>query len=112
TFAERTWRGGGIKGWVSGIGKENSDRSVEFKEFEDRLLEHKENYFQDLIFPYYQQSKTTWKLYGPYKNEGNLSKIFSPEKEKDTKLIEPPALSVVGGTIILRHWWAPLIEGA
>lgn len=112
TFAERTWRGGGINGWVSGIGTENSDRAVEFKEFEDRLLEHKQNYFQHLIFPYYQQSKTTWKLYGPYKNEGSLSKTFSPEKAKDKEPIEPPALSVVGGTIILRHWWAPLIEGA
>ena len=112
TFAERTWRGGGIKGWVSGIGKENSDRATAFKEFENRLLEHKQNYFSDLLFPYYQQSGTTWKLYGPFKNEGDLTKTFSPEINKEKDPSTTPTSSVVGGTIILRHWWAPLIEGA
>lgn len=84
TFGERSWRGGGKKGWIANI----SDGDINgFKEFENRLLTHKDNYFQKLHFPYYKQSHLTWTLEGP-------------------------TMEVVGGTIVLKHWWHPLIKGA
>ncbi|MEO6683988.1 MAG: family 20 glycosylhydrolase [Ginsengibacter sp.] len=112
TFAERTWHGGGMEGWVSGIGTANSTREKEFEEFEKRLLEQKQLYFYDKIFPYQKQSGITWKLFGPFKNDGDLSKTFPPENTKEKEPVIKPTLEVIGGTIILRHWWAPLIEGA
>lgn len=107
-FAERTWRGGGQSGWVSNV----SDGDVNaFVEFENRLLNHKEAYFKDKPFPYVKQTQMHWQLYGPYDNEGDLASEFSPEtsaNEKEWKFFK----EVIGGTIVLRHWWFPLIKGA
>ena len=108
TFAERCWRGGGQKGWISNI----SDGDVEgFKKFENRLSDHKEIYFNDLPFPYVKQSQMQWLLYGPYNNDGELGKKFAPELSKNQgqwKFYKKET----GGTIVLRHWWYPLIKGA
>ncbi|HEY9341226.1 MAG TPA: family 20 glycosylhydrolase [Hanamia sp.] len=110
-FAERTWRGGGNKGWVANIGEPNSKVATEFATFENRLLDHKKSYFSHLPFPYVKQSSTIWKLYGPYENGGDLSKVFAPENKNVDKNLSAPSLQAVGGTIILRHWWAPSIKG-
>jgi len=107
-FAERTWRGGGQRGWISNV----SDGDINaFTEFENRLLDHKKMYFQNKPFPYVKQTQMQWQLYGPYDNEGNLSKQFAPEISSDItgwKFYK----NVIGGTVVLRHWWAPLINGA
>jgi len=99
-FAERSWRGGGQAGWIANI----SDGDTKaFAEFESRLLSHKYQYFQDVnsqnnstkistdYFPYLQHSAIEWKLY-------NSNQQFIK--------------TVTGGTVVLRHWWAPLIKGA
>jgi hexosaminidase len=109
TFSERIWRGGGQKGWVASIGEPKSKQTTAFTEFENRLLDHKHQNFSALPFPYVKQSSTTWKLYGPYANLGDLYKTFDPENTDINKI--QSADSVVGGTIIWRHWWAPLIQG-
>jgi hexosaminidase len=107
-FAERTWRGGGQSGWISNV----SDGDVNgFTEFENRLLDHKRIYFKGLPFPYVKQTQMNWLLYGPYDNEGYLYKKFTPElssNHSDWKFYK----KVIGGTIVLRHWWYPLIKGA
>lgn len=110
-FAERSWRGGGHDGWVALIGQPASAGTTEFIEFENRLLDHQQLYFTGLPFTYVQQSSINWKIFGPYKNEGLLSQKFEPEmldfnEDKQTAFSE-----VTGGTIILRHWWYPLIKG-
>lgn len=108
-FAERIWRGGGQAKWVSNI----SDGDVQsFKEFEDRLLDHKKIYFTDKAFPYTKQSNISWQLFGPYKNGGELVKKFAPELSPSEISKLKPYKTEIGGTVVLRHWWAPLIEGA
>lgn len=108
-FSERTWKGGGKKGWVANIGTPNEPRTKSFIEFENRLLVHKNTYFQDKAFPYTKQQNMVWNLFGPYDNNGNLDQSFLPEQ--NTKNLIPHS-QIVGGTIVLRHWWYPLIEGA
>ncbi|MEJ5960942.1 family 20 glycosylhydrolase [Pedobacter immunditicola] len=108
TFAERIWRGGGKEGWVADIGEPNTERSNEFIEFENRLLDQKKQNFSNESFPYQQQSTVTWKLYGPYENRGDLKNKFAPETS-DIKQLKA-SKEVVGGTIVWRHWWAPLIS--
>lgn len=109
TFAERIWRGGGHQGWVATIGSPGSEQAKEFAAFERRLLDQQRVHLSDLSFPYREQSALTWKLYGPYENGGNLSKGFLPETRGVNKL--KASQEVVGGTIVWRHWWAPLIKG-
>ena len=107
-FAERSWRGGGQQDWIANIS--NGDEKA-FAEFENRLLDHKKLYFKDKQFNYLQQSHLSWKLFGPYDNSGDLLKKFEPElttfNESKTKFVK----EVIGGTIVLRHWWAPKIKG-
>ena len=107
-FAERIWRGGGHEGWVADIGGPNSKRTNEFIEFENRLLDQQKQSLSTYPFPYRKQSAITWKLFGPYKNGGNLAQQFLPETSDVNKI--RAAKEAVGGTIIWRHWWAPLIK--
>lgn len=108
TFAERTWRGGGNDGWVSGIGPAGTPAADSFERYEQRLLDHKKIYFQGEPFPYVKQSDNRWQLFGPYLNKGQLTEKFEPELSGIKKL--KPALMTTGGTIVLRHWWAPLVK--
>lgn len=106
-FAERTWNGGGVAGWVANV---SDGDETGFKEFEHRLLDHKKIYFKGKSFPYVQQSNVEWKLIGPFNNKGNVKERFSPEIKGVANAVA--AKTVLGGTIVLRHWWAPLIKGA
>ncbi len=111
-FAERSWRGGGNPGWTAVIGQPSSSTHAAFTEFENRLLDHKEQYFKQLAFPYAKQADMVWSLYGPFPNQQDFSKKFSPETKSFNDPTLQPAFTTTGGTIILRHWWAPLITGA
>ncbi|MES2416698.1 MAG: beta-N-acetylhexosaminidase [Bacteroidota bacterium] len=110
-FAERAWLGGGYAGWVAGIGLNGTAAFTAFEDFESRLMVHQKKYFQDKPFPYNLQSNINWQLYGPFSNGGKLDKKFEPERPNFNLALEKPALSARGGTIILRHWWAPKIKG-
>ncbi len=111
-FAERSWLGGGQEGWIANIGAPGSVQAIRFNEFENRLLDQRYQNFIGLPFPYKRQSAITWKLYGPFNNNGDLSAKFKPEQIGFDEINYPPAIQVVGGTIILKHWWFPLIKGA
>lgn len=112
SFAERSWRGGGHQGWVTNIGEPNTPAANEFAAFENRLLDNKKEFFTQFIFQYAKQSDLVWKLFGPYNNGGEFSKVFEPEDKNFNDVKTKPVKEIVGGTIVLRHWWAPLIKGA
>jgi hexosaminidase len=111
-FAERSWQGGGVDGWVANIGEPNSTRANAFAAFEKRLLDHQQQYFSSLSFPYLQQSNLTWKLFGPFVNKGELSNKFPPEQKNFDADKTKQAFEQTGATVVLRHWWASLISGA
>jgi acylphosphatase len=108
-FAERTWRGGGQSGWVANI--DDGDVKL-FADFESRLLENKKLHFKSKPFPYVKQTNISWNLYGPYYNRGDLSKAFEVENSLWRQSKKQPVKQITGGTIVLKHWWAPLIKGA
>ncbi len=109
-FAERSWRGGGFPGAVVDIGKPGSERAEAFKEFENRLIDHKIAYFKNLPFPYVRQSNVQWKLFGPFANGGDLQKKFWPEIKGGSPEDSLADKTAIGGTIILRHWWYPALS--
>ncbi|MBS1730530.1 MAG: family 20 glycosylhydrolase [Bacteroidetes bacterium] len=108
-FAERSWRGGGQRGWIANI--VDGDKKG-FVDFENRLLDNKSLYFKHQIFNYAKQSNIVWKLYGPFSNDGDLTKQFLPETKNWNDATAKVYKEETGGTIVLRHWWAPLIKGA
>lgn len=111
-FAERSWCGGGY-----GTDCEvflNDTASGEFKDFsafESRLEDIKKEFFSQLPFPYVKQQNIHWLLIGPYNNAGDLSKSFWPEKENFDFARAAGVMQVTGATIILRHFWQPLVKG-
>lgn len=110
-FAERTWKGGGVDGWVANFNLVDSAGHPDIIDFENRLLDHKKQYFFDKPFPYAKQTGMVWQFYGPYDNKGDVSQKFINELYDDMQK-RKVAFVANGGTIVLRHWWAPLIKGA
>ncbi|WP_184542041.1 family 20 glycosylhydrolase [Mucilaginibacter sp. FT3.2] len=108
-FAERSWKGGGQPGWTATIASADTSALNNFKEFESRLLDQKQQYFKGLPFPYYRQADMVWTFHGPYKNGGNLTTKFKPET--DTLFRDGTSFTAIGGTLVLRHWWQPLVKG-
>ncbi len=108
-FAERSWRGGGQTGWIANI---DDGEKKGFIDFENRLLDNKKLFFADKIFNYAKQSNLVWKLYGPFSNDGDVNKKFLPETKNWNEATATVYKEQSGGTIVLRHWWAPLIKGA
>lgn len=107
TFAERIWRGGGQTKWISNI----SDGDIQtFSFFEKRLLEHKQLYYKDLYFLYQRQSHLKWDLFGPLENEGDVERAFDMERWNASTNFPLPSKQVIGGTIVFRHFWDPLIK--
>ncbi|WP_461826892.1 family 20 glycosylhydrolase [Dysgonomonas sp.] len=116
TLAERAWRGGGteyfdVRGTM--LSEEGSAAFKEFKEFENRLLWHKENNFQGYPFAYVRQTDVKWRITDAFPNNGNLMTVFPPEhkieisydyegKEYNTK-------EVSGAGIYLRHVWGTFV---
>jgi hypothetical protein len=83
----------------------------DFAAFEQKLLDHKQQYFSAMSFPYVSTTNNKWKLFGPYPNAGELSKKFPPELKDFVAAQQEAAIEVTGGTIVLRHWWANLVRG-
>ncbi len=110
SFAERIWTGGGPRGWRTAPELPGEPRSMEFDVFERKLMAHRNLYFRSLPFPYTAQRDVEWNLVGPYANKGDISAVFEPEKNPDPTRYKT-AFTVRGGTVILRHWWAPLVSG-
>lgn len=111
TFGERSWRGGGQKNWVANLPNKEDPAYAAFVAFEQRLLTHQQRYFQGQPFPYVQHSQLTWDLVGPFDNAGDLGRTFPIEKQAFDPAI-PAAKQVSGGTVILRHWWSDVVQGA
>lgn len=113
-FAERSWRGGGYPGTVLDIGPDSSARAKAFTAFEERLIDHKQQYFKQLPFPYVKQSQIHWKLFGPFENQGDLTASFWPENRNVSLKDSTAAIEATGGTIWLWydkgeafHTWVP-----
>ena len=73
------------------------------------MLAHQQRYFTGLPFPYTAQAGINWQLFGPYPNAGDITRAFAPE-QKDFKP-EKETLGAVGATVVLRHFWHPLVTG-
>ncbi|GAC1312114.1 MAG: hypothetical protein NVSMB24_32980 [Mucilaginibacter sp.] len=108
-FAERSWRGGGESGWTTTIGAPGTKAAIQFTEFETRLADQNQENFKGIAFPYHKQASTTWSFYGPYFNDGKAETKFKPETERLLK--DSSSFKATGGTIVLRHWWYPLVKG-
>jgi len=112
-YSEAIWRGvksTGDKYWAQ-LPPVNSPEFKAFQEFENRVVTHRDKYFNVKEFPLVKNAHIPWKIIGSFDRKGDLSKTFEVEKEirksylvngknyiwNDTKLY--------GGTIHLKHFF-------
>lgn len=112
-YSEAIWRGvksTGKKYWAQ-IPKKNTDEFIAYHEFESRILEHRDNYFEGKEFPFVKSAHIPWKIIGPFSHNGDFSKSFDVEKEiKDNYDVDGKNYSwkdtiLQGGTIHLNHFF-------
>lgn len=116
TLAERSWRGGGTeyfdaRGTI--LPEEGSAAFKEFNEFENRLLWHKENYFEGYPFAYVRQTDVKWRITDAFPNNGSLMTVFPPERKIEISYNyegkEYNTKEVLGAGIYLRHVWGTFV---
>ena len=114
-FSERLWRGGG-DGYFSEVGVKfpsEPEQIRDWLDFENRLLSHKEKYFEKIPFPYYRQSDLIWNLVPPQNNAGKLDSAFQIERDllsnNSQSNSSEQVISIRGGTVYLRHVWGDLV---
>lgn len=117
-IAERAWRGGGSE-YFDGDGTmlwdETSENYRSFADFEARMLWHKEHAFQGYPFAYVKQTNVRWRITDAFPNEGDLTRVFPPEKEcLPAYTYEGKTYGTrdaIGAGIYLRHVWGTLVPG-
>jgi len=82
TFAERIWRGIHEKrrDLMAQLPQKGTPEWNAFAEFEERLVYHRNHYFQDTPFAYVKQADIFWRLIGPFDHKGLNDTSFKPEK--------------------------------
>lgn len=113
TYSETSWTGQkqvlGEK-YLAKLPEKGSSLFNEFCEFEDRLIQHRDRYFEGKPFPYVRQTSVEWEVLGPINNQGNVDEQFSVEKAlHENYLIDSVAYEwqgpFIGGTIHLNHFF-------
>jgi hypothetical protein len=72
---------------------------------------YKKQNFRDKPFPYHPQGHIRWQLFGPFFNQGKLDSTFVPEQTNFLNHNPIPNQEALGGTVVLRHWWSPVVKG-
>jgi len=114
-MAERAWLGGGWQYYdKEGTNLIEGTPSFEaFKNFEERLIWHKNHNFKGYPFGYVKQCDVKWNISDPFPNNGKLDTVFEPEVTlKDEYILDDKKITVreaIGSGIYLRHVWGPLI---
>ena len=86
-----------------------------YAEFEARLLEHRDRYFDAWPFPYVKQTGIPWKLIGPFDPKGDAAAVFAPEREiRESYEVDGKTYrwtEAAGATIAINHFtydgWLP-----
>lgn len=79
------------------------------------MLWHKEHVFRGYPFAYVKQTNVRWRITDAFPNEGDLTRVFPPEKEcLPVYTYEGKTYGTrdaIGAGIYLRHVWGTLVPG-
>jgi hypothetical protein len=106
TYSETSWKGQSVdfgEDYLAKLPTPNNLLFQEFQDFENRLVRHRDLYFQGKPFPYVKQTQIVWKLHGPFNEAESLDFLKSDagKQKKNVSSINP----VYGGTILVRHFF-------
>ncbi len=88
----------------------NTPEYKAFKNFEDKVLVHRDLFFSKKEFPYVRQTDIEWQLLGPFDHKGNMDISFPVEgKIMDKYVVDGQEYRwkgpYIGGTIHLHHFF-------
>ncbi len=113
TYSETSWKGQPVDLGDQYLAKlPSSDHPLfeQFKEFESRMILHRDLFFKGKPFPYIRQSEMEWSLIGPFDNHGDAKTIFPVENSiQKNYTVDGHNFNwqgpVHGGTIHIRHFF-------
>ncbi len=113
TFSETSWKGQVIdlgENFLAKLPSPENPLYQEFQKFEDRLISHRDLYFQGKPFPYVKQSSIVWKIIGPFDHHGDMNRAFTVENSMNMNyLVDGENYTwtgpYYGGTIHIRHFF-------
>lgn len=114
TYAERIWRGAkeSANQFVANMPKKGSSAWIAFDEFENRLVAHRDKYFQGIPFAYVKQSELKWRIIGPFDHKGINDTSFEPERIIKSEYIDNNKIlkwkdeAAYGGVVQIRSLYA------
>lgn len=121
-YAESMWRGvekNDHEQYWANLPEPGTAEYEKLREFEGRLLDHKQRFFQGKEFPYFKQTDLRWRIIGPFPHGGEVEKKFPVEDElRDSYEIDGKAWRWMdsdfgAATIYLKHFFgfgAPIKE--
>jgi hypothetical protein len=113
TYSETSWTGQtedfGEK-YLAKFPERNTVAYQKFVDFEERLIKHRDLYFQDKPFPYVKQSHMQWRIVGQFNHEGEVNRKFPPEDSIAAEYVEDSekytwSEPITGGTVHLTHFF-------
>ena len=111
-YADAIWKGrkeNKLEYWAK-LPALNTSELQEFKVFEDKVIVHRDFFFEGKEFPYIRQTDFQWNVIGPFENNNDVNLKFPVENAlvasynvdgKDYKWSEPK----VGGTLHFKHFF-------
>ena len=111
-YADAIWKGRekNYGQYWANLPKQNTKELNDFKQFEEKVIAHRNLFFEGKEFPYVRQTNITWKIIGPFNHKGEVSKSFPVETSlKESYSIDGEEYhwqdSIVGGSIHLKHFF-------
>jgi hypothetical protein len=113
TYSETSWKGQPFdfgEDYLAKLPSPGNPLLDEFMEFEERLVQHRDRFFQDKPFPYVKQTGISWKIIGPFDNKGDMTMSFPVEDHiSESYLVGGKeyrwAGPYYGGTVHIRHFF-------
>lgn len=113
TYCETTWTGQSIdfgEQYLAKFPPKDDEAFARFADFEERLIRHRDLYFNDKPFPYIRQTDMEWRIAGPFNHQGDVNNTFPPEESIKPEYIVGSELytwtePMVGGTVHLTHFF-------
>ncbi len=113
TYSESSWKGQPANigdSFLARIPEKTTPLYCEFQAFENRLISHRDLYFEGKPFPYVKQSDIEWCMIGPFINQGDSGEVNPVEKSSEKNyVVEGKNFSwtgpYFGGTIHIKHFF-------
>lgn len=113
-YSESAWKGNDLDtgtDYLATLPQQGTEAINRFQNFEKRLCEHRDRYFQDKPFPYVANTHIPWKWIGPFDHQGNTNMQFQveesihPSYEINGKEYRWNENLLYGGTIHVNHFF-------